>query len=134
MLILPKCLCPQFGSSNQHTARPLPEAAIALGKNAPPDALRWTTQTDDVRPGIPGTDLLRSVAYFRLKHWNEAVAASRRYVDLLGPDPQASYVLSASLLELGKRPEALVVLETARRDFPNDDGLKELLTRFADPQ
>ena len=112
----------------------LTEAAIALGNNSPPEVLRWTTQTDEVRPGIPGTDLLRSVAHFRLKHWTEAITASRKYVDLLGPDPQASYVLSASLLELGKRPEALVVLETARRDFPNDDGLKELLTRFADPQ
>lgn len=109
----------------------LTEAAIALGNNAPADALLWTTQTDVVRPGIPGTDLLRSVAHFRLKHWTEAVTASRRYVDLLGPDPQASYVLSASLLELGKRDEAIVVSETARRDYPNDAGLSDLSKRLS---
>ena len=29
-LILPKCLCPQFGSRDQHTARPLPKIGFTL--------------------------------------------------------------------------------------------------------
>ncbi len=111
----------------------LTEAAIALGENDPAAALDQAGRADQVRPGIPGTDLIRAIAYHRLRKWPEAAAAARRYIELLGPDPQASLVLGVSLLELGRQDEAAGVLRAAAAEYPDDAGLSGALRRAADP-
>jgi hypothetical protein len=112
----------------------LTEAAVALELDDPEAALNWADQADLARPGIPGTGLVRAVAYHRQRKWAEAAAAATSYVEALGPDTRGSLVLGLSLLELGRRAEAAEVLRAAAAEDPGHAGLSDALRRATDPR
>jgi hypothetical protein len=110
----------------------LTESAVAIGANDPDSALAWADRADRARPGIPGTDLIRAVAFHRKRNWHEATIAATRYIKLLGPDPQVNLVLGQSLLELGRRKEAIEVLREANVEYPGHADLLAALQRATD--
>lgn len=105
----------------------LTEAAVALALGDPKEALAQARAADQLRPGVPGTDLVRAAALYRLGRWSDAVTHARHFTDRLGPDPQASLILARSLLGLGQAGEAVAVLRAAVTEFPGDERLAAAL-------
>jgi Flp pilus assembly protein TadD len=102
----------QLGRSHLRSGRPA-QATVSLEK-----AKKAEPRSRSIREAL-------GIAYFRLGRWQEAEAEFRMLVELSPDDEFAHYALARSLVNQGRREEAVphIKLGRALRPRPPEEGL-----------
>jgi hypothetical protein len=99
------------------------EAVVNLELDDRETVERVLTNLDKLRPGMPATRLMRATLRHREKQWVEVEREARAYVELLGPDRQASWLLADALTKLERKADASKIAQDALVVFPGDAKL-----------
>jgi tetratricopeptide (TPR) repeat protein len=120
------------------------KTAIALLREKPDDALKLLDEAQAIQSDLPFISRQRAIAYNLKEQYDKALAAARKYLDLLGDDAKAWHAAGEALEGLGRPAEALDAYRKGHDDMPSyvenltgiarlltPDKKQELATRFA---
>ena len=93
--------------------------SVHLGRGEHEKALATCDRAAALSPGMPVVDFQRAVAMNRLARYEEALAAARRYAELLGADADLAVEMGAAFEGLGRSDEALRAYRAGLDDGPD---------------
>lgn len=101
--------------------RALIEALIALGRQDAKKGMTFLDEAERLNPDMPITLMFRAIAHNLLEEYGDAIAASNKYIDLLGPDSTVLLQRGIAMENLDRMEEAATSYRQAL-DFEPDDA------------
>lgn len=101
--------------------RALLEAFIAIGRSDAKKGMTFLDEAERLNPDMPITLMLRAIAHNLLEEYGDAITASSKYIELLGPDSTVLLHRGSALENLDRMEEAATSYRQAL-DFEPDSA------------
>ncbi len=101
--------------------RALIEALIAIGRQDAKKGMTFLNEAERLNPDMPITLMFRAIAHNLLEEYGDAITASNKYIELLGPDSTVLLQRGLAMENLDRMEEAATSYRQAL-DFEPDDA------------